>query len=215
MRREAANRVTIDCWYQRQCGAVVSTLGGVVTSAERGCRVRGGPAPQSRLMQFQAMSIMAEIEGETDAGDDAEEKVLVAIKAYPNGSFDIRPSFTADGETHRFQTLSGAVYEYTVHNGTCREPDFSLLHQCALGKLSVAPDALKPVLDPAASRAPPRVPSPLWRRALGAPVMIFLRRCFRARPVPYKPGTQPRSSAGSDNLGLRPIQCKSLPRRWW
>lgn len=80
---------------------------------------------QSRLMQFQAMSIMAEIEGETEV-NEAEEKLLVAIKAYPNGSFDIRPSFTVDGETHRFQTSSGAVYEYTIHNGSLPNPSLSL-----------------------------------------------------------------------------------------
>jgi hypothetical protein len=43
VRREAANRVTIHCWYQRRCGALVSTLGRDLGArrAERTCSVCG------------------------------------------------------------------------------------------------------------------------------------------------------------------------------
>mmetsp|Transcript_127 Transcript_127/g.312 ORF Transcript_127/g.312 Transcript_127/m.312 type:complete len:585 (-) Transcript_127:217-1971(-) len=60
---------------------------------------------------FQSMCIVAELES-----DEREEKVLVSIKDFMNGSFDMQPGFTPEGATHRFELQDGAVYEYSLHN---------------------------------------------------------------------------------------------------
>ena len=48
-------------------------------------------------MQFQSMTVMAEL----GSPDELEERVLVAVKAHPSGSFDIRPGFSHDGAPYR------------------------------------------------------------------------------------------------------------------
>lgn len=58
--------------------------------------------------------------GDDDAPEGAEERVLVAIKAYPNGSFDMCPGFSVEGSAYRLEMQDGAIFEYTVHNaGEC------------------------------------------------------------------------------------------------
>eukprot|EP00959_Pyramimonas_sp_CCMP1952_P309564 6478587-Pyramimonas_sp.AAC.1 len=60
---------------------------------------------------FQSMCIVAELESY-----EREEKVLVSIKDFMNGSFDMQPGFTPEGATYRFELHDGAVYEYSLHN---------------------------------------------------------------------------------------------------
>mmetsp|Transcript_7138 Transcript_7138/g.12372 ORF Transcript_7138/g.12372 Transcript_7138/m.12372 type:complete len:611 (+) Transcript_7138:335-2167(+) len=62
-------------------------------------------------VHFQSMCIIAELES-----DEREEKVLVTIKDFLNGSFDLQPGFTAEGASYRFELQDGAVYEYSIQS---------------------------------------------------------------------------------------------------
>eukprot|EP00232_Nephroselmis_pyriformis_P019683 CAMPEP_0182886064 /NCGR_PEP_ID=MMETSP0034_2-20130328/19988_1 /TAXON_ID=156128 /ORGANISM="Nephroselmis pyriformis, Strain CCMP717" /LENGTH=579 /DNA_ID=CAMNT_0025019357 /DNA_START=209 /DNA_END=1944 /DNA_ORIENTATION=- len=72
--------------------------------------------------KYQTMYIMAECGDDHNGGGEVESSVLVAIKAYPNGSFDMRPGFSRQGTKYTLEKSDGSLYEYTVENESEREP---------------------------------------------------------------------------------------------
>lgn len=59
-----------------------------------------------QVLNFRTMYIMADLSDES-APDAAHQKVLVCIKAYPDGSFDMRPGFNRPGRKYRFEDDRG------------------------------------------------------------------------------------------------------------
>lgn len=61
------------------------------------------------------MYIMADLgDASTQAG--ANHHMLASIRAYPDGSFDMRPGFSTPGLKYRFDDAAGGVWEYTLTN---------------------------------------------------------------------------------------------------
>ncbi len=52
------------------------------------------------------MYIMADL-GDTDSEPHTREVVLVCVKAYQDGSFDMRPGFSRPGKKYRFEDDRG------------------------------------------------------------------------------------------------------------
>ena len=63
-------------------------------------------------------------EGEVavDVSQQQEERVLCTLKAYADGSFDMRPGFCREGQRYRFMAAGGGVYEYTLTNDADEAP---------------------------------------------------------------------------------------------
>eukprot|EP00873_Tetraselmis_striata_P033535 jgi/Tetstr1/453799/TSEL_040751.t1 len=79
------------------------------------------PRGSNQVLKYQTMFVMADC-GEKEGGQRME-KVLVAIKAYPDGSFDMRPGLNRrdkDGnlldDPYEFEDDNGAQWYYTVEN---------------------------------------------------------------------------------------------------
>jgi Meckel syndrome type 1 protein len=52
------------------------------------------------------MYIMADL-GEEGEAPHSHDALLVAVKAYPDGSFDMRPGFSRPGKKYRFEDDRG------------------------------------------------------------------------------------------------------------
>eukprot|EP00854_Cymbomonas_tetramitiformis_P000797 gene797-1277_t len=106
---------------------------------------------------FQTMYIMAELGDEANAEqqeanekadgdeaasavDDVERKVLACIKAYSNGTFDMRPGFSQPDTSYRLELSSGAVYEYVLINAI--EQDLTKLKKAQLRAEKMEKEAL-------------------------------------------------------------------------
>lgn len=60
----------------------------------------------TQVLNFRSMYIMADLADDA-APAFANERVLVSVKAYPDGSFDMRPGFSKEGCKYRFEDSSG------------------------------------------------------------------------------------------------------------
>lgn len=60
----------------------------------------------AQVLNFRSMYIMADLADDA-APAFANERVLVSVKAYPDGSFDMRPGFSKEGCKYRFEDSSG------------------------------------------------------------------------------------------------------------
>ncbi|GAQ85865.1 B9 domain-containing protein [Klebsormidium nitens] len=73
-----------------------------------------------REFKYQAMYILVnaneQSSNEAWKGPGEEGRVLCCIKAYANGSFDVKPGFTSGGTPYRFVAPGGGVFEYTLEN---------------------------------------------------------------------------------------------------
>ena len=63
-------------------------------------RVATDPRARQRLMRHYAMYVVADL-GDEHATAGSAEKVLVEIRAHPDGSFDMRPGFSEGGAKYR------------------------------------------------------------------------------------------------------------------
>ncbi|GBF94402.1 hypothetical protein Rsub_07216 [Raphidocelis subcapitata] len=80
----------------------------------------GGEGRNHLMLNFWSMYIMADL-GEEGSPAGSSEKVLVALRAYPDGSFDMAPGFSGPGRRYRFEDEHGGIYEYTVENASHTE----------------------------------------------------------------------------------------------
>ena len=94
-----------------------------------------GEKPRHDVRRKQTMHIVASLpvsgasparatEGEVtvDVSQQQEERVLCTLKAYADGSFDMRPGFCREGQRYRFMAAGGGVYEYTLTNDADEAP---------------------------------------------------------------------------------------------
>lgn len=66
----------------------------------------------AQVLNFRSMYIMADLADDA-APAFANERVLVSVKAYPDGSFDMRPGFSKEGCKYRFEDSSGEKTGFT------------------------------------------------------------------------------------------------------
>ena len=110
-----------------------------VTSSSRdvGGSGEGAERPRHDVRRKQTMHIVAALPAEQAAAptttegaqgaqqgelSPTEERVLCTLKAYADGSFDMRPGFCRDGQRYRFMAAGGGVYEYTLTNDADEAP---------------------------------------------------------------------------------------------
>ena len=80
-----------------------------------------------QVLKFRAMYIMADLSAPGEPAH-SHDVVLVAIKAYPDGSFDMRPGFSKPGKKYRFEDERGMLSKQ-LRNGACTS-QFSVLPCC-------------------------------------------------------------------------------------
>ena len=66
------------------------------------------PSPSPQILNFRSMYLMADL-GDEHVEAGSSERVLVCIKAYPDGSFDMRPGFNRPGFKYRFEDEHGGL----------------------------------------------------------------------------------------------------------
>lgn len=74
-------------------------------------KIMASSKSRQQVLNFRSMFIMADL---SSPSRGRQEKVLVAIKAYADGSFDMTPGFSKEGCRYRFEDSSGGIYEYRV-----------------------------------------------------------------------------------------------------
>ncbi|GIL65137.1 hypothetical protein Vafri_18949, partial [Volvox africanus] len=78
------------------------------------------PKGRAQVISFRSMYIMADLGEEGDVGA-SNDKVLVSIRAFPDGSFDMCPGFSRAGLKYRFEDNHGGIFEYTVENASATD----------------------------------------------------------------------------------------------
>ncbi|KAL6765691.1 ciliary basal body-associated, B9 protein-domain-containing protein [Haematococcus lacustris] len=120
-------------------------------------RLMSNPKHRQEVLNFRTMYIMASLGPEEEIPDPQYDRVLVCIKAYPDGSFDMRPGFSRPGRKYRFEDALGGIYEYRVEDVSAKaEP--SLARRTAALQRQVAARALelrKPSIGAARFQPPP------------------------------------------------------------
>eukprot|EP00798_Chlamydomonas_sp_ICE-L_P014455 gene14455-20467_t len=91
-------------------------------------RIMSNPKRRQQTLNWRPMYIMADLATEHDA-PGFNEKILVQIKAFPDGSFDMRPGFNKPGMRYRFEDNAG--YRFEDNAGGWR-PFFLFGHTWAL-----------------------------------------------------------------------------------
>ncbi|KAJ9518573.1 hypothetical protein QJQ45_018610 [Haematococcus lacustris] len=105
-------------------------------------RLMSNPKHRQEVLNFRTMYIMASLGPEEEIPDPQYDRVLVCIKAYPDGSFDMRPGFSRPGRKYRFEDALGGIYEYRVEDVSAKaEP--SLARRTAALQRQVAARALE------------------------------------------------------------------------
>ncbi|KAG1660692.1 hypothetical protein FOA52_015903 [Chlamydomonas sp. UWO 241] len=77
----------------------------------------GSSKGRQQVLNYRTMYIMADL-AEAESPAYVNERVLVAVKAYSDGSFDMRPGFSKPGCKYRFEDAFGRLYEYSVENAS-------------------------------------------------------------------------------------------------
>ncbi|EFJ41998.1 hypothetical protein VOLCADRAFT_119536 [Volvox carteri f. nagariensis] len=78
------------------------------------------PKSRAQVLCFRSMFIVADLGGEAEAGA-GNNKVLVSIRAYPDGSFDMCPGFSRGALKYRFEDCHGGIFEYTVDHASATD----------------------------------------------------------------------------------------------
>lgn len=77
------------------------------------------PSNRHQVLKARSMYIMADLGGATDQDVlQDNHKVLLAVHAYPDGSFDMRPGVSTPGHKYRIEDAHGGVWEYSVENAS-------------------------------------------------------------------------------------------------
>uniref|UniRef100_A0A061RT25 Meckel syndrome type 1 protein n=2 Tax=Tetraselmis sp. GSL018 TaxID=582737 RepID=A0A061RT25_9CHLO len=146
--------------------------------------MRSFPQQMNQVLRSQVMYIMADC-GERAGTGEPLEKPLAVVKAYPDGSFSMRPGFNrkdAEGnmidDPFEFEDENGAQWQYTIENAakTCTTAEEKRTEQLMKEHSERARMLRKPVRGMAFERPPGISPDALR--------LVFLGEIVAARDFP-------------------------------
>ncbi|PNW74559.1 hypothetical protein CHLRE_12g495350v5 [Chlamydomonas reinhardtii] len=83
-------------------------------------KLLSNPKGRAQVLTFRSMYVMADLGDEGDVSG-ANCKVLVSVRVYPDGSFDMCPGFSRPGFKYRFEDDHGGIFEYSVDNASAAD----------------------------------------------------------------------------------------------
>ncbi|GAX84925.1 hypothetical protein CEUSTIGMA_g12346.t1 [Chlamydomonas eustigma] len=84
-------------------------------------KLMGSIKTRQQILNYRTMYVMVDLTDDVNQQSYVEERALVAIKAHPDGAFDMLPGFSKPGYKYRFEDSHGGIYEYTVENASLVE----------------------------------------------------------------------------------------------
>eukprot|EP00899_Mesostigma_viride_P004901 jgi/Mesvir1/14411/Mv09797-RA.1 len=111
-------------------------------------------------VRHKSMFLMAATDDADIPEGGGEERVLCHIRAYPNGSFDMKPGFNEGLAPYKFMTAGGTVYEYSLSNAAAGETALEVRQEKLVAGISEKVAHLRRQAFLEGGFAPPPGPSP-------------------------------------------------------